>query len=106
MLDAELVSYLDRRFTESAAQTAALVATQVATLDQSLRAHIDEKIGEVRILVEDLHTNIQLGAEGVIATQESLAAFRAEVDRQFQEVKAVNRLSYVELERRLSKLES
>jgi hypothetical protein len=71
---------------------------------RSLRAHVDEKIREVLVLVEDTHTRIQLVAEGVIATQESLAAFRAEVDHEFEEVKAVNRLSYVELERKIAAL--
>jgi hypothetical protein len=128
MLDPELVSHLDRRFTEWAAhitaQTAAQTAAQIAALDQSLRTHIDDRIREVRVLIEDndskirlvaegliatresLTDKIQMVAEGVIATQESLTAFRAEVAREFEEVKAINRLSYRELERRLSALES
>ncbi len=87
MLDPELVAYFDQRF---------------ETLDRDLRAHIDDKVGEVRVLVEHLDTEIQLVAEGVVANNEALAAFRGEVDRQFEEVKAVNRLSYIELERKIA----
>jgi uncharacterized protein YfkK (UPF0435 family) len=60
----------------------------------------------VHVLIEHMDTKIQVVADGVIANRQSLDAFRAEVAHQFEEVKAVNRLSYVELERRLTALES
>jgi hypothetical protein len=101
---AQITAQTTAQVAEVTAQISAQTAAQTAALsahDQSLRAHIDERIREVHVLVEDLRTNVQLVAEGVIATQQSLATFRGEVQREFEEVKAVNRLSYVELERKI-----
>ena len=94
MLDPELIAYLDQRFED--------IDQRFETLDRDLKVHIDDKVGEVRVLVEHLDTKIQLVAEGVVANNEALVAFRGEVASQFEEVKAVNRLSYVELERKIA----
>lgn len=105
MLDPELIAYLDQKFDAIDQKFDAIDRKfdgKIASLDRDLRAHIEEKVGEVRVLVEDLESKTQLVAEGVVANNEALRAFRREVDRQFEEVKAVNRLSYIELERRIA----
>jgi hypothetical protein len=120
MLDPELVTYLDRRF-DTVDQRFDAVDRKFDAIDRKFEAidrkfeaidgkfgaidrKVDDKVGEVRVLLEHLDTKIQLVAEGVVANSQALEAFRREVAFQFEEVRAVNRLSYVELERKIAAL--
>jgi chromosome segregation ATPase len=134
MLDPELVTYLDRRFDtvdqrfDTVDQRFEAIDRKFEAIDRKFEAidgkfealdgkfealdgkfeaidrKVDDKVGEVRVLLEHLDTKIQLVAEGVVANNQALEAFRREVAFQFEEVRAVNRLSYVELERKIAAL--
>jgi hypothetical protein len=113
MLDPELVGYLDQRFaalTDLFARQSERSEQRFETIDQRFEKidqrfeKTDQAIREVHILFEDLDTRLRLVAESVAFFSDALREFRVDVDRQFAEVKAVNRLSYVEIERRLATL--
>ena len=76
-MDAELIAYLDRRFEQ-----------------------VDQRFRELHVLVEAMDDKIGLVAEGVLANTQRIETLRADMNREFDEVKAVNRLSYAELDRR------
>ena len=125
MLDPELIEYLERRF-EAIDRRFDAIDERFEAIDRRFEANDgrfeaidgrfeaidgrfadnDNRFRELHILIEHLDSKIEMVAEGVIANGEALREFRVDVDRQFAEVKAVNRLSYVELERRLTALES
>jgi hypothetical protein len=88
-MDPELIAYLDRRFDEAADR-----------VDRRFD-DVDQRIREVHILVEAMDHKIELVAEGVVANNEATTALRAEMERQFDDVKVMNRLSYAEIDRRL-----
>ena len=66
---------------------------------------VEESIRHTQISVEGLRHDIQLVAEGVVGNQEALEAFRAEVAKEFKEVRATQSLNFSELDRRVSVLE-
>jgi hypothetical protein len=57
------------------------------------------------VVVEQVRSEVRLVAEGVSAGRAETAAFREEVRTEFEEVRAMIRLSYAELDRRLRTLE-
>jgi hypothetical protein len=95
MLDPELVGYLDQRFAQ--------IDQRFEQIDQRFE-RVEQEVRKVHVLFEDLDSQVQLVAESVAFFSDTLREFRVDVDRQFAEVKAVNRLSYVEIERRLATL--
>ena len=118
MLDPELKEYLDQRF-DAIDQHLEVIDRRFEAIDQRFEAidqrfeaidqrfeRVEQSLREAHILIEHLFTRTEQVADGVVANQEALREFRVDVDRQFAEVKAVNRLSYVELERRLAALEN
>jgi hypothetical protein len=88
-------------------------------MDQDLRAYLDERFQEIRqevgavrdesrqtrILVEDLHGNVQLLAEGVMGLTEKLEEHRAETRLGFENVKASIVPYYQNLNERMGILE-
>ena len=66
--------------------------------------HRDQQSRGLFVLLESLDSKIQLVAEGVLANGEAHRALRVELDRRFEELVTLNRLSYAELERRLAQL--
>ena len=75
---------------------------------KQLSAQIEESRAEVRHLhvsVEDLRSKIQQVAEGVLTVDQKLDRHILDNDRQFDDVRAMMRLSYVQLEQRVSRIE-
>jgi nucleotidyltransferase/DNA polymerase involved in DNA repair len=95
-MDPELKEYLDHRFGEAAER----VDQRFEQVDQRLE-RLDQGHRETRILLEDMRATLQTVAEGVLANAEGHQILRLDLDRQFEEVKAMNRLSYAEVDRRL-----
>ena len=109
-MDPELIEYLDRRFDEAAEradQRFERVDLRFERVDQRFEQvdqrfeRVDQEQRETRILIEDLRALIQTVAEGVLANGEAHRTLRLELDRQFEEIKTMNRLSYADLDRRL-----
>ena len=87
----ELIAYLDRRFDQ--------VDRRFEQVDRRFE-QVDQRFRELHILVEAMDDKIDLVAEGVLANTDMIHALRADMNREFEEVKAVNRLSYAEMDRR------
>ncbi len=81
-MDAELKAYLDSMREELMAHSGQL--NQETRRD--LMTHAEQLNRETGILVEDLHTKIQLVAEGVSAANEKLDRFRDEVQTQIDQL--------------------
>ncbi len=75
---------------------------RVHTLDDRVQK-LDDKI---HIQLEFLRGDIRLVAEGVANVDEKLDRHIGETAREFEEVRSLTRLSYVQLEKRVSVLES
>ncbi len=58
------------------------------------------------VVAEDLRSEIRTVAEGFIATNESLDRMESRMAEEFSEVKAMIRLSFGELDRRIRSLET
>lgn len=119
-MDPELIAYLDSRFafldSRFAQQDARFtqldqrfeaIGQRFEAIDQRFEAidrrfdDVQQDVREVHILVEEMDRRVELVAEGVMANTERIRDLRSEMERQFDEVKAVNRFSYAELDRKL-----
>ena len=83
-MDAELIAYLDRRFEQ---------------VDRRFE-QVDQRFLELHILIEAMDHKVGLVAEGVLANHQAIEVLRVDMSRELEEVKAVNRLSHAELDRR------
>ena len=97
-MDAGLIAYLDRRF-EQVDRRFEQIDRRFDRVDQRFE-HFDQRFRELHVLVEAMDDKIGLVAEGVLANTDMIHALRADMNREFEEVKVVNRLSYAELDRR------
>lgn len=73
-----------------------------------LRGEMAGMKGEIRnqgVLMEQLRSNVEQIAEGVIFLQDQIKANREERAGQFSQLESLLRLSYSSLDRRVSKLE-
>ncbi len=110
-MDQELISYLDRRF-DAMDQRFDAMDQRFEELDQRFE-EMDKRLkelkqdgNETRILLEALRRDVQLIAEGLAAGfDEGLKRTRSEHDDEIEEVRTFNRLSYSELQRRMTILE-
>jgi hypothetical protein len=68
-------------------------------------AEVDEVKRHFNVVAEALRSEIRQVAEGVEGVRFDLTAFKAEVKQEFEETRAMIRLSYTELDRRLRTLE-
>jgi len=68
-------------------------------------AEVDEVKRHFNVVAEALRSEIRLLAEGVEGVRVDLTAFKGEVKQEFEETRAMIRLSYSELDRRLRTLE-
>jgi ABC-type transporter Mla subunit MlaD len=116
-MDPELIEYLDRRFDEAAKradQRFEQVDRRFEQVDQRFEQvdqrfervdqrfeRVDQEQRETRILLEDMRATLQTVAEGVLANTEAYRVLRLDLDRQFEEIKTMHRLSYAEIDRRL-----
>jgi hypothetical protein len=66
---------------------------------------LDDKIEQTRIELESVRGDIRRVAEGVTNVNEKLDRHIAETARELDDVRALTRLSYVQLEKRVSALE-
>ncbi len=58
------------------------------------------------VLAEALHGDVRLVAEGHAVIRRELQEFRGETRDEFQEVRALLRLSFAQLDQRITRLES
>lgn len=67
---------------------------------------IEEIKRHFNIVAEGLEHKIQLVAEGITNVNEKMERFRQEVKEEFKETRIMIKFSYIELERRISAIES
>jgi chromosome segregation ATPase len=116
-MDQELIAYLDTRFSaidkcfEAIDRRFDAMDRRLDAMDKRFDA-MDDRMnrleGEIRlngVQIEDLRDQIRLVAEGVASVDQKLDAFRVEVAKEFDEVRAMNRASYERLDRRVTNLE-
>ena len=70
------------------------------------RETVDEIKRHVGVVIEGLYDRIGTVAEGLESHREEFQSFRGDVAREFEETRALIRLSYGELERRVRTLET
>ncbi len=70
------------------------------------RDTVDEIKHHFGIIAEDLRGDIRAVAEGQALLRKELVTFREDVGHEFEETRALIRLSYAELDRRVRTLES
>ena len=125
-MDQELIAYLDARFREAAQRVEGLreeTTQQIGSLRDefgSLRGEfesfreettqnfgrVDEGIRQVHVVVEGLRNGeVRVVSEGVSGFKEQLSDFRAEVSREFSDVRGLVGSTYTELDRRIRPLE-
>jgi len=83
-------------------QTRTQLQGEIRQLDVKIQK-LDDK---VHIQLEHVRGDIRLVAEGVANVNEKLDRHIGETAREFEEVRSLTRLSYVQLEKRVSVLES
>lgn len=71
---------------------------QIATALDETRRHFD-------VVAEGLRADMRLLAEGLAGSREEMQVFRSEVAAEFAEVRSLLKLSYADLDRRVSTLE-
>jgi hypothetical protein len=105
---------------ESLAQIQHIVTTATETIELRLRDHIadsthtlelrlgeriDEATRHTGVLIEDLHHKFELVVEGQQVLHRNIDNFRAELQHESQETRALLRLSYQQLQQRVENLE-
>ena len=91
-MDPELISYLDQRF-EYLDQRFEGIDLRFEETNKRFDK-FEDQLREAHVLIEGLDAKIETVAEGVLSNGEAHRKLRVELDRQFEEVKAVNRISY------------
>jgi predicted nuclease with TOPRIM domain len=89
-MDQELIAYLDARFGETSREF----------------REAKERAGQLQIMVESMRDDIRQVAEGVIANNEKIDAFKSEIAAQFDEMRGLLRPVYIRLDTRISSLEA
>ena len=83
---------------------------EMSALRDDLRGEIGEVKRHAEVIAEDLRDRIQLVAEGLMATNERLDrridGLRSEMKEEFADVRAMIRVSYRDLDQRVTRLES
>jgi hypothetical protein len=104
-MDQELIAYFDERFGDTSRQIETMreeTSRQIGTM----REEVMESIRHTRVMVEGVRSDLQLLAEGMMGTNESLGVFRTEVAQELKEVRSlIGLLPYPTLESRVHKLE-
>lgn len=95
----QLMEFLGRKFTEVDARL-----DQMATKEELREQHAQTR-RHFEVVAEGLRSEIRQVAEGVLNVDEKLGRFRQEVQVEFNEIKAMIRFSYAELDRRVRTLE-
>ena len=118
-MDQELREFLSERFNavdrqfQAVGQRIDAVDQRVEAVDQrvdgmrrDLTGRIDGARRELGTLVEGQQDQIRLIAEGHGVLLERIEAFQREMQTEFRETQAAIRLSYAELDRRITRLEA
>lgn len=83
---------------------------QTASIAQDLRRHTDETALETRrhfeVVAEGLRQDVRLVAEGLAVGNDKRERLRLDMTAEFAETRAMIKLSYSELDRRLRRLET
>ena len=105
-MDQELIQFLETKFREARE----VVREEMQEMATGLQAEIQESRRYSGVLAEGLRSEIQQVAEGHAILNEKMdrntETLQEKMDDGFGEVKAMIRLSYAELERRLLQLEA
>jgi archaellum component FlaC len=100
---------IDYRF-EQADQRFEKVDQRIDALDQKVDQFKEDIIHQFHVISEGVISQVKLVAEGVMNLDEKftreIASFRRENEQAHQEIMAMIKLSYAELDRRISKLET
>jgi hypothetical protein len=103
-MDQELISYLDKRFGEVDRRFGEM-DKRFDTVETDIK-ELKKDTHETRILLEGLRGDVQMIAEGLATGfDEGLKPLRSEYDDKIEEVRALNRLSHSDLQRRVGILE-
>jgi hypothetical protein len=112
-MDAELVAYLDERFGEMRRYVQEVAADTRRHVDEAAantERHVDGVAAETRrhfdVVAEGLRDDICALAEGHLDLARSLQEMRREDESAQREVLAAIKLSYAELDRRITRPES
>jgi DNA repair ATPase RecN len=121
-MDQDLLAYLDqrfssidRRFEETAQQIQTLrgeMTSQLSRVDQRLEGMdqrfdtLETDVRKTWVSIEDVRGQVRLVAEGVASNYELLGLHRVEVSRRFDELEALTRQSYADLDERVQRLEA
>ena len=79
---------------------------EMSALGDQLRGEIVDVKRHSEVIAEDLRDRIQLVAEGVVTANERIDGLRGEMQEGFADVRAMIRVSYHDLDRRVTHLES
>lgn len=110
-MDQELIAYFDERFGESSRQIKELreeTRRQFGEFREETTRRferVDEAIRHTQVMVEDLRSDVQTVAEGVVAANERIDALRKEMKQEITEVRHFVQLSYTDLDNRVRPLE-
>jgi hypothetical protein len=74
-------------------------------LREEVRGWVDDARRHFQVLAEDLRSADRLLAEGLVAVSEKVDRLEARIGERFEETNALIRLSYRDLDRRVSTLE-
>jgi hypothetical protein len=109
-MDQELIAYLDERF-RKIDERFHETNREIATLREETNARfgqLEQSVQGTRVLLENMHGQLRLVAEGVIGFDDRLQAFRKESAEGSEEALLILRRlpPYVQLEGRIDVLES
>jgi chromosome segregation ATPase len=89
-MDKDLIDYLDQRF---------------SSIDQRFET-LETEVRRAYVAIEDLRGQVRQVADGVANVGEQLSRHREEVLQRFDDVEALNRRSYEDLDLRVHRLEA
>jgi DNA anti-recombination protein RmuC len=87
---------LDKRFEEQTER----IEAQTRQIVEEARRDLSGQIRQTDVKLEDLRSQTQLVAEGVVANRERHDKFREEVRKEFDETRTLIKVSYSDLDRR------
>jgi len=96
-MDQDLLAYLDQRFSS--------LDRRFGEMEQRLGT-LETDVRKTWIAIEDVRSQVRLVAEGVANNHEQLDLHRVEVARRFDELEALTRSSYADLDERVHRLEA
>ena len=101
-----LVAETRRHFDEVAAGLRSDVRTEMQQFRAETRHDVAELHRHFDVVAEGLRSEIQLVAEGLGTLTSRFERFQVDVKEEFREVRSMIKLSYTELDRRLTGLET